>query len=142
MRNGIVITSLGSPQMEMCKYCLSVLIRFLTGNRDPITEGLREQAFLLSHSWKKFRENIPKSERDDFEGRVPSIEGLIEMVHSVAAAWENKRTASKSGKFMKYFVRFCETLDAHSTMLKLLPGGSEYVSLFTGTLKTIINVRR
>jgi hypothetical protein len=62
------------------------------------------------------------------------------MVHSVAREWQNKRAESKSGKYMKYFRGFCETLVAHSYMLEVLPSGNEYVSLFTGTLKTIINV--
>lgn len=63
------------------------------------------------------------------------------MVNKVANEWQNKRTASKSGKYMKHFTSFCETLKAHSSLLEILPDGSEYVSLFTGTLKTIINVR-
>jgi hypothetical protein len=95
---------------------------------------------LLSHTWKSFRVTIPKSEQEDLEGKIPSVEGLIGMVHSVAREWQNKRAESKSGKYMKYFRSFCETLVAHSYMLEVLPSGNEYVSLFTGTLKTIINV--
>ena len=79
-------------------------------------------------------------EQEELEGRIPSVEGLIAMVDTVARDWNNKRVASKSGKYMKYFTGFCETLDAHSYMLEVLPNGNEYVSLFTGTLKTIIHV--
>jgi len=63
------------------------------------------------------------------------------MVITVRDEWQNKRTSSKSGRAMKHFTSFCETLKAHSYMLEILPEGSEYVSLFTGSLKTIINVR-
>jgi len=62
------------------------------------------------------------------------------MVNTVARNWENKRATSKSGKYMKYFTGFCQTLDAHSHMLEILPNGNAYVSLFAGTLKTIIYV--
>ncbi|KFX93903.1 hypothetical protein O988_06577 [Pseudogymnoascus sp. VKM F-3808] len=106
---------------------------------DPTTKQLKEQAVLLSHAWKVFRATIPKSDQEVFEGRIPSIEGLVGMVNTVARNWENKRATSKSGKYMKYFTAFCRTLDAHSNMLEILPSGSEYVSLFTGTLKTIIH---
>ena len=109
--------------------------------RDPTTKMVKERAVLLSHAWKVFRETIPKSEREDLEGRVPSVEGLVEMVDTSARVWQEKRTNSKTGKFMKYFNGFCRTLDAHSTMLQILPDGNEYVSLFTGTLKTIISVK-
>jgi hypothetical protein len=109
--------------------------------RDSTTRVVREQAVQLSHAWKDFRAGLSKDEQEQIEGKKPSVEGLIAMVSAVANEWQNKRTSSKSGKAMKYFTSFCETLKAHSYMLEILPDGSEYVSLFTGTLKTIINVR-
>jgi hypothetical protein len=114
----------------------------LITNRDPTTKVLREQAVLLSHASKVFRTTLPKSEQEDLEGKIPTVEGLIGMVDAVAKEWQNKRTASQSGKYMKHFTSFCETLDAHSSVLEVLPDGNEYVSLFTGTLKTIIHVSR
>lgn len=62
------------------------------------------------------------------------------MVETVARNWENKRATSKSGKYIKYFTDFCQTLDAHAHMLEILPNGNKYMSLFTGTLTTIIHV--
>lgn len=109
-------------------------------SRDPTTKVLREQAVLLSHAWKVFRTTLPKSEQEELEGKIPTVAGLVGMVDVVAKEWQNKRAASQSGKYMKYFTGFCETLDAHSSMLEVLPDGNEYVSLFTGTLKTIIHV--
>jgi hypothetical protein len=110
--------------------------------RDPTTRMVKDRAVLLSHAWKVFRETIPKNEREDLDGQVPSVEGLVGMVDTTARDWQAKRAKTKTGKFMKYFTGFCETLDAHSAMLEVLPDGNEYVSLFTGTLKTIISVRR
>src|SRR3954453_6068006 len=107
---------------------------------DPLTKVMREQAVLLSQTWKSFRGTIPKSEQDEIEGKVPSVDGLIGMVETAATEWQKKRTATRSGRFMKHFTGFCQTLDAHSSMLEVLPNGNEYVSLFTGSVKTIINV--
>ena len=69
------------------------------------------------------------------------MEGLIAMVNTVANEWQSQEMTSKSGRFMNNFTSFCETLKAHSSLLEILPEGNEYVSLFTGTLKTIINVK-
>jgi hypothetical protein len=103
---------------------------------------LRDEAVLLSDAQKVFRQNIPKADQDDFEGRQPSVDGLVTIVNSITEDWQNRRQASKSGKFIKFFTRFCKTSDAHSAMLEMLPSRSEYVSLFTGALKSIIKVRQ
>ncbi len=139
---GARITNHGNLLMEMRKIaslykCPALL---LMAARDPTTKMLKERAVLLSHAWKVFRQTIPKNEQENFEGQAPSVEGLVGMVDIVARAWQNKRTTSKTGKFVSNFTGFCETLKSHSYMLEILPDGSEYVSLFTGTLKTIINV--
>ncbi|EPE33341.1 hypothetical protein GLAREA_06353 [Glarea lozoyensis ATCC 20868] len=106
---------------------------------NPTTIVLREKAVLLSHAWKVFRITLPKNEQEALEGTVPSVQGLIGMVESTSKRWQDKRMTSKSGKFMKHFTGFCGTLDSHSYMLEVLPGGNEYVSLFTGVLKTVVN---
>lgn len=62
------------------------------------------------------------------------------MVDSIARNWKERRDKTKTGKFMNHFTGFCSTLDAHSNMLEVLPNGNQYVSLFTGSLKSIIKV--
>lgn len=95
----------------------------------------------LSQAWKEFRTTLPKIEQEQLEGQKPSVEGLVTMVTVVAKEWQTQRIATRTGKFIKHFTGFCETLEAHSSLLEILPNGSEYVSLFTGSLKTIIHVR-
>jgi hypothetical protein len=109
--------------------------------RDPRSRIVREQAVKLSHAWKDFRASLSKDEQEQLEGKKPSVEGLISMVNTVANEWQSQGMTSKSGRFMNNFTSFCETLKAHSSLLEILPEGNEYVSLFTGTLKTIINVK-
>ncbi|KAG9228395.1 hypothetical protein BJ875DRAFT_547773 [Amylocarpus encephaloides] len=108
-------------------------------NTDPTTRILKEKGVLLSHAWKVFRTTIPKDEQETLEGKIPSVSGLVDMVSSVAKEWQTTRETNKSGRFMKHFTRFCQTLDSHSYMLEVLPIRNEYVSLFTGVLKTVIN---
>jgi hypothetical protein len=108
---------------------------------DPTTRIVREQAIKLSRVWKDFRTSLPKDEQEQLEKKKPSVEGLVAMVNTVASEWQGQRTASRSGRFMNSFIGFCGTLKAHSTLLEILPEGNEYISLFTGSLKTIINVR-
>lgn len=68
------------------------------------------------------------------------MQGLIEMIHSYTVYRKDERGKTKRGKFMNYFTNVCSTLESHEVMLEVLPGGNEYVSLFTGVLKTLITV--
>ena len=135
-----VLRALESSRRQLVGVCSIQVVPQLTVSRDPITVVLREQAVLLSHTWKSFRVSIPKSEQEELEGKIPSVEGLIGMVDTIAKDWQNKRAESKSGRYFRYFTGFCETLHSHSYMLEVLPSGNQYASLFTGTLQTIINV--
>jgi hypothetical protein len=51
-----------------------------------------------------------------------------------------KANKGKLGVALGYLKKVCKTLDSHSYMLEVLPVGNEYVSLFTGTLNSIIKV--
>jgi hypothetical protein len=67
--------------------------------------------------------------------------GVIGMVTDVEKMWQNKRKEGRRGRTMNYFHRLCRTLDAHSNILEVVPKGNEYVSIFAGTITTIIKVR-
>lgn len=70
----------------------------------------------------------------------PTIEGVIKVTQQAFARWEERKKEGFMGKTKALFHRFCDGVDSHSSMLKILPEGSEYVSLFTGVLSVIINV--
>ncbi|KAL3421223.1 phytanoyl- dioxygenase family protein [Phlyctema vagabunda] len=107
-------------------------------NNDPITAVLQTEARNLSRSWLKFRRSLPEDQRDDIEGQVPSVEGLIQMVTRYTSSREEEKAKSKRGRFMKHFSSVCSTIQSHQVMLDVLPSGSEYVSILTGALKTIV----
>lgn len=62
------------------------------------------------------------------------------MVQEMAAAWRSKREKGRRGKAMKLFHSFCSSLDSHKSLMKLLPEGNAYVSVFMGSLGAIIKV--
>lgn len=64
------------------------------------------------------------------------------MVTEVTLEWRKKRQAGHLGKAKILFHSFCGTLDSHSSLLKLLPEGNEYVAIFAGTLNAIIKVQK
>ena len=106
----------------------------------PELKMLKVEAANLAEAWKTFQLEVPEESRADFRECDPTPNGLVKMVETATTAWHAKRAKSKFGKFMKAFHSICGTLDAHSTILTMLPQGSEYVSLFSGALISIITV--
>lgn len=113
-----------------------------TEPRNPITEIIAVESAKLREKWVTFQNSCPKDERLDTAKSEPTIEGVVDMVKEVNRAWEARRKSGRRGRVMALFHKFCGTLDAHSSMLEVLPEGSEYVSLFTGTLNAVIRVCR
>lgn len=68
------------------------------------------------------------------------MESVLDTVGKVEGAWQAKRKAGVRGSVNSRFHKFCGTLDAHSSLLKVLPEGSHYVSLFSGSLNAVIAV--
>ncbi len=96
----------------------------------------------VREKWFVFQENCPKEERLDLQNTEPTVECVTNLVNEKIRAWQSKREMGRRGKAMSFFHRFCGTLDSHSSLLKLLPEGSHYASIFTGTLHAIIKVCR
>lgn len=88
-----------------------------------------------------FYQKSPKAERVDLRSFQPTISDVITMVTEVTSEWQTKRHEGRVGKTKRLFHKFCGTLDSHSSLMKLLPEGNEYVAIFAGTLNAIIKVR-
>ena len=99
---------------------------------------LRTEGIYLSEAWKSFRERLPRDEQAEFAKRAPSIVDVIETIRSMSAKWETKRKQGSYGTTKRHFHKLCDGLNAHQTMLEVLPAASEYVSLFAGVLKSVI----
>lgn len=106
--------------------------------RNPITRVLSVEATRLQEQWIQFQDSIPQDERIDTLHSEPSIDGLIKMVAIVSKAWQSKREKGKRGKAAASFHRLCASLDAHSSMLQVVPQGNQYTSLIVGTITSIV----
>jgi len=61
-------------------------------------------------------------------------------VENAKTNWEIKRDDGRFGGIKKRFHNITDKLDSHSNALKMLPSDSEYVSVFYGSLFTVIQV--
>lgn len=112
----------------------------LTEGRNPITRIIAKESANLLDKWRKFREDCPRNERLDLESSEPTLEGVVDLVQSMVKEYQHKRNQGWRGKVVSRFHRVTKTLDAHSALLKVLPEGNEYVSVFTGTINAVIKV--
>lgn len=94
----------------------------------------------LSVSWARFREKVPNKEAASWQHRAPDFKDVFDLMNNISTEFEDKRKRGPTGLINRYFRESCEQLKAHDTLLSILPEGSEYVSLFTGVLKSIIKV--
>ncbi|KAK4167748.1 hypothetical protein QBC43DRAFT_285639 [Cladorrhinum sp. PSN259] len=111
----------------------------LTENANPVTHIIAVEATKLREKWVGFQKSCAKEERLDLEVFEPTVESVFDLVTSLNATTQAKRKSGIMGKVMTRFHKFCDKLDSHAQMLKVLPDGNEYVSIFTGTLTAIIN---
>ena len=86
------------------------------------------------------RNTLPLEERVQFEKREQTIADVINVVENVESEWRYKKRKGFSGQTKTCFRKICNTLGSHSTLLELLPSGSQYASVFCGTLQTVIKV--
>ncbi|OTB06590.1 hypothetical protein M426DRAFT_72113 [Hypoxylon sp. CI-4A] len=105
---------------------------------DPITKVITIESNKLRGKWAPFLENSSGNDRLDLSRSEPTMEGVVDLVKEIAASSKSKKDNSRRGKAMKMFHKFCGTIDSHKSMLELIPEGSEYVSIFAGTLNVII----
>lgn len=108
---------------------------------NPVTRIISVEAARLCEKWVKFRQSCSKDDQLDLRTSEPTVDSVLDMVERMNKTWQEKRKQGAGRKVMAFFHRFCGTLDSHSSLLKLLPEGNEYVSIFTGTLNAVIKVR-
>ena len=94
----------------------------------------------LLQKWHSFLSSCSSDDRLDVTRSEPTMEGVVDLVREITTASRVKNENSPRGKAMKYFHKFCGTIDAHKSVLEIIPEGSEYISIFAGTLNVIIQV--
>ncbi|KAI8627667.1 hypothetical protein F5Y19DRAFT_440740 [Xylariaceae sp. FL1651] len=106
--------------------------------QDPVTSVITVESEKLCDKWLSFLRSCSDHDRLDLSQSEPTMEGVVELVTKIVAATEAKKEKGRRAKATKYFHKFCKTVDAHKSMLEIIPQGSEYVSMFAGTLSVII----
>lgn len=109
-----------------------------SSNTNPVTDVIAVESSRLREKWLAFRGTGPKAELLDLQAYEPSIDGVVDMVSDMTQSWRKK--SSRWQKIAGLFIKFGRTLNSHKALLEVLPQGSEYVSIFTGTLGAIIKV--
>jgi hypothetical protein len=92
----------------------------------------------LCEKWRSFQDACPSEERLDLQKYEPTIEGVVDLITAISSSWQTKRTSGRRGAVMKSLHQFCGSIHSHSSLIQLLPAGSEYTSVFIGTLNTVI----
>ncbi|KAI0487790.1 hypothetical protein F4859DRAFT_525824 [Xylaria cf. heliscus] len=106
--------------------------------RNPVTDVIMIESNKLLQKWPSFLSSCSSADRLDVTRSEPTMEGVIDLVKEITATSQAKNENSRRGKAIKYFHKFCRTIDAHKSILEIIPEGSEYVSVFAGTLNVII----
>ena len=117
------------------EYC-----RTLTVGRDPIVEVISIESSRLRKKWIAFQNCCPREDRLDLQNSEPTVDGVVDMASKMMNAWQATRERSRGGRAILRFHRFCQGLDSHSNLLKILPEGNQYVSIFTGSLNAVMKV--
>ncbi|KAM7184346.1 phytanoyl-coa dioxygenase [Rhypophila sp. PSN 637] len=112
---------------------------FSVVSSSPATRIVAVEAAKLREKWVLFRRSCSKDDTLDLESFDPTVESVFDLITNLNTAVQAKRKTGLSGKITSTFHKFCDKLDSHSHLLKILPEGNEYVSIFAGTLNAIIS---
>lgn len=75
------------------------------------------------------------------EDEPPSLNILWKAAHDAGSKWEKKREKG-FGRAKACLFSFLDTMDAHKYLFSVVPNGDKYTSLLTGSLTSIVKVRR
>ena len=104
------------------------------------TDKLKAQRQELEVALVEFTDALPESMKTA-QLDSQSWESLYNMIRKLQRQHEAKHSKGLLGQTKQRFHRICETIENHSSALKLIPTESEYTSIICGTLGTITKVR-
>lgn len=103
-------------------------------------EVMSVESLRLREKWVVFQDSCPREERLDLQSSEPTVDGVVDMANEMMNACRARREKGRRGRAISLFHKFCQGLDSHSNLLKVLPQGNLYVSIFSGALNAIIKV--
>ncbi|KAG8525528.1 uncharacterized protein KY384_009172 [Bacidia gigantensis] len=92
----------------------------------------------LLRAWRQLNQKLPTDQQVQFAKRAPDINDVILVVRKIEENWQQEKAKGKFGRLKISFRKVCSGLGSHSAMLDVLPSSSQYVSVFCGSLQTLI----
>jgi hypothetical protein len=139
--HGALFMLLASLELRRSRCWNFVFALLIDLNRNVVTEKLGSESADLRKKLAAFRKKNPNEDHHlDLEETDQTIESVLETVTDINKTWQTKRDKSWAGKVGHLLLQFGCTLHSHKTLLEMLPQGSEYVSIFTGSLNAVIKV--
>jgi hypothetical protein len=95
----------------------------------------------LAEAWGKFKQELREQGKDDSDtGSVPETFDSVIRTAQEAQEKMNSRRRLGGGKPKEYYNKFCKKAHQHRTIFDTFPNSNEYVSVFCGTMGTLIKV--
>ncbi|KAM3069025.1 hypothetical protein ACMFMG_004202 [Clarireedia jacksonii] len=92
----------------------------------------------LANAWDELRYVMSSGDEPRLTKCSGRLDDVLKLVTEADNNWRSHKNAGKFGKVKMAYRKICSNLNAHSEMLTILPASSEYVSIFYGTLQTLI----
>jgi hypothetical protein len=95
----------------------------------------------LAAAWDMLKKDLSEKGKDDgIMGPAPAtFESVISSAED-AKAKMNGRKKLGGGKPRDYYNKLCQKAHQHRSVFNMFPNTNEYVSIFCGSIKTLINV--
>ncbi|KAH8630245.1 hypothetical protein IG631_14822 [Alternaria alternata] len=115
---------------------------YLNSTKSEELIKLGQQRCALEAAMQEFRVRVQKAQPQDvISQKIDSWDDVTAAVERMMSRFKEKQDTSKFRRATKILRTFCNTVNAHSTALKLLPINNDYVTIFYGALATALQVR-
>ncbi|KAF4455763.1 phytanoyl-CoA dioxygenase family protein [Fusarium austroafricanum] len=106
--------------------------------RDAITAVIAEESEKLRETWHKFQQFNKPEDRLDLNTTNPTMESIAKLVGQGMQNWNDKRKSGRQGTVSRKFHKFCNAIDSHKSLMKVLPESHEYFSMFMGSTTAVV----
>ncbi|OJJ31116.1 hypothetical protein ASPWEDRAFT_119323 [Aspergillus wentii DTO 134E9] len=105
---------------------------------DSVTQELDIEYNELAQTWEIFQDSLPAEDQVDFQERPQDARDVLSLVRNVQTVWMSTPRQRVFSLSMTLCDRFLSTFDSHSILLMTLPECELYISLFYGSLQSLI----
>jgi hypothetical protein len=119
-----------------------VLSQQLTQSSDSGDELTVHVQKLLSR-WKNFEsECLSEKHRKEFANDSPDVQSVSKVIQSLTIHYQTNhdQTTTSTNKVVRSLRRMGQGMNAHKTMLQIVPSGNNYAAIICGVVQTIIRV--